>query len=128
MSQTDRQADKFFDTIYGGMQILSTSLLASLAGDYVHHKLVFKWKLFLSDFSGGLIAKLETDPHLNWHSFLDSYALISGEESFFFNFHLVNLNQRHAWGSKGLKLRRWPPNHELKFIINVLRCLNANNY
>lgn len=30
-------------------------------------------------FSGGLITKLETDPHLNWHSFMDSYALISGE-------------------------------------------------
>ena len=27
----------------------------------------------------GLIAKLETDPHLNWHSFLDSQALISGQ-------------------------------------------------
>jgi Mediator of RNA polymerase II transcription complex subunit 8 len=29
----------------------------------------------------GLITKLETDPHLNWHSFLDSYALISGQVS-----------------------------------------------
>lgn len=28
---------------------------------------------------GSLITKLETDPHLNWHSFLDSYALISGQ-------------------------------------------------
>ena len=27
----------------------------------------------------GLIGKLETDPHLNWHSFLDSQALISGQ-------------------------------------------------
>ena len=27
---------------------------------------------------GQLILKLETDPNLNWHSFLDSYALISG--------------------------------------------------
>ena len=27
---------------------------------------------------GQLILKLETDPTLNWHSFLDSYALISG--------------------------------------------------
>ena len=26
-----------------------------------------------------LILKLETDPTLNWHSFLDSYALISGQ-------------------------------------------------
>jgi len=28
---------------------------------------------------GQLILKLETDPNLNWHSFLDSYALISGQ-------------------------------------------------
>ena len=28
---------------------------------------------------GQLIFKLETDPTLNWHSFLDSYALISGQ-------------------------------------------------
>merc|ERR1719411_472633 len=28
---------------------------------------------------GGLILKLETDPTLNWHSFLDSYALVSGQ-------------------------------------------------
>jgi len=28
---------------------------------------------------GQLILKLETDPTLNWHSFLDSYALISGQ-------------------------------------------------
>lgn len=27
----------------------------------------------------GLITKLEVDPHLNWHSFLDSYAVISGQ-------------------------------------------------
>lgn len=27
----------------------------------------------------GLIAKLETDPRLNWPSFLDSYALVSGQ-------------------------------------------------
>ena len=27
----------------------------------------------------GLVAKLETDPHLNWPSFLDSYALVSGQ-------------------------------------------------
>jgi hypothetical protein len=27
----------------------------------------------------GLIAKLENDPRLNWPSFLDSYALISGQ-------------------------------------------------
>jgi hypothetical protein len=29
----------------------------------------------------GLIAKLENDPHFNWHSCLDSYALISGQVS-----------------------------------------------
>ena len=34
---------------------------------------------FMHFFPGGLILKLETDPHLNWHSFLDSYALISGQ-------------------------------------------------
>jgi len=28
---------------------------------------------------GQLILKLETDPNLNWHSFLDSYALASGQ-------------------------------------------------
>ena len=28
---------------------------------------------------GQLIRKMETDPTLNWHSFLDSYALISGQ-------------------------------------------------
>jgi mediator of RNA polymerase II transcription subunit 8 len=28
---------------------------------------------------GQLILRLETDPTLNWHSFLDSYALISGQ-------------------------------------------------
>ena len=28
---------------------------------------------------GQLILKLETDPTLNWQSFLDSYALISGQ-------------------------------------------------
>jgi mediator of RNA polymerase II transcription subunit 8 len=28
---------------------------------------------------GQLIVKVETDPTLNWHSFLDSYALITGE-------------------------------------------------
>lgn len=28
---------------------------------------------------GKLILKVETDPHMNWHSFLDSYALITGE-------------------------------------------------
>lgn len=28
---------------------------------------------------GQLILKLETDPTLNWHSFLDSYALVSGQ-------------------------------------------------
>lgn len=27
----------------------------------------------------GLIAKLETDPHLNWPSFLDSYGVITGQ-------------------------------------------------
>jgi hypothetical protein len=29
-------------------------------------------------FFSHLILKLETDPTLNWHSFLDSYALITG--------------------------------------------------
>ena len=28
---------------------------------------------------GTLINKMETDPRLNWHSFLDSHALISGQ-------------------------------------------------
>ncbi len=28
---------------------------------------------------GGLMTKLETDPHLNWASFLDSYALVSSQ-------------------------------------------------
>ena len=32
---------------------------------------------------GQLILKLETDPNLNWHSFLDSYALASGEKGFY---------------------------------------------
>ena len=30
---------------------------------------------------GSLITKMETDPRLNWHSFLDSQALLSGQMS-----------------------------------------------
>ena len=33
----------------------------------------------LKSSAGQLILKLETDPGLNWPSFLDSYALISGQ-------------------------------------------------
>ena len=33
----------------------------------------------VKDAIAGLIRKLETDPHLHWPSFLDSYALISGQ-------------------------------------------------
>nr|ACO11868.1 Mediator of RNA polymerase II transcription subunit 8 [Lepeophtheirus salmonis] len=35
---------------------------------------------------GSLIRKLETDPNLNWESFLDSYSLVSGQLNSFLKF------------------------------------------
>ncbi len=41
----------------------------------------------LLHFNSHLILKLETDPTLNWHSFLDSYALITGTSTYIYLYH-----------------------------------------
>ncbi len=61
----------------------------------------FTFSLLLHFYSH-LILKLETDPTLNWHSFLDSYALITGTDT---HFHVLLLHLPETdWSCNALEI------------------------